>query len=92
MKYFAALAPMKDAQKSKEYRQQHLDFLKEQREAGHVFMYGRFADGTGGLVIYRGESFETVEEIVRQDPYVTSGARHYEVHEWDMQTDYTIQS
>lgn len=68
MKYFAALAPMKDAQKSKEYRQQHLDFLKEQREAGHVFMYGRFADGAGGLVIYQGNPLKRLKRSSDRTP------------------------
>lgn len=90
MKYFAALSPMKDEEKSKEYREQHLDFIKEKCEEGSVLMFGRFTDGAGGLVIYKGESLEAVEALVAQDPYIVHGARYLELHEWDMQTDYTI--
>ncbi len=90
MKYFAALSLMKDEEKSKQYREQHLEFIKEKREEGSVLMFGRFTDGAGGLVIYKGESKEAVEALVSQDPYFMHGARHLELHEWDMQTDYTI--
>lgn len=90
MKYFAALLPMKDPQKSEQYRQEHIDYLEEMRENKRVFQYGRFVGGTGGLVIYQGESLDEVTEWVKQDPYVTEGARGFEVHEWDMKTDYTI--
>jgi len=90
MKYFAVFLPMKDEQKSKTHRQEHLDFLKDMRNAGRIFIYGRLVDGAGGLIIYQGESLEQVDEWAKQDPYVTLGARDYEIHEWDMQTDYTF--
>jgi len=90
MKYYAVLLPMKDLEKSKLHRQAHLDFLEEQRHAGHIFMYGRMADDAGGLLIYQGEDLETVDAIAKEDPYVTLGARDYIIHEWFMQTDYQI--
>lgn len=90
MKYFAAISPMKDEEKSAELRQDHLNFLIEQKKSGNILMHGRFPDGAGGLVIYQAESLEEVEEIVAQDPYVIHGARDAEIHEWDMQSDYTF--
>ncbi|WP_339227225.1 YciI family protein [Oceanobacillus sp. FSL K6-2867] len=87
MNYYAALSPMKDAEKSQQYRQDHLDYLGKLAEQGKVFAKGRFTDGTGGLVIYIAEGFEEVEEIVKNDPYVVQGARGYEIHEWTMTTD-----
>lgn len=87
MNHYAALSPMKDAEKSKHFRQEHLDYLEALEKQGKVFAKGRFTDGTGGLVIYIAESFEEVEEIVKNDPYVVHGARGYEIHEWVMQTD-----
>lgn len=88
MKYFAVSLPMKDAEKSTEFRQEHLDFLAAQREAGHIFLFGRLADDAGGLVIYQGEDLAAVDAIAKEDPYVTLGARDYIIHEWFMQTDY----
>lgn len=90
MKYFAVILPMKDADKSEKYRQDHLDFLEAQREAKRVFMYGRLVDGAGGLIIYQGNSLEDVEAFAKEDPYVRLGAREFRIHEWAMQTDYTI--
>ncbi len=87
MKHFAVFLPMKDSQKSQDYRAQHLEFLAKQRAEGRIFANGRFVDGAGGLVIYRTESLADVEAIVKQDPYVVQGARGYEIHEWEIVTE-----
>lgn len=79
---FAALLTMRDEEKNAQYRPAHLDYLEMLRKQGHIFAYGRFVDGAGGLIIYRGTSFEEVEKMVQQDPYVLHGARDYSVHEW----------
>ncbi|WP_096274081.1 YciI family protein [Paucisalibacillus globulus] len=84
MKYFAVFLPMKDEEKSKKYRPEHLSFLQEKLEDGYIFAKGPFVDGSGGLVIYTANNFEQVETMVRQDPYVINGARGYEIHEWGM--------
>lgn len=82
--YFAVFSPMLDTEKNVTFRPDHLAYLKERAEEGKVFAKGRFTDGAGGLVIYIAESYEEVEIIVKQDPYVVSGARGYEIHEWEM--------
>lgn len=45
MKYFAVLLPMKDVDKSQEFRPKHLEFLKNMRNSGQVAANGKFADG-----------------------------------------------
>ncbi|MUK90194.1 hypothetical protein GMD78_17620 [Ornithinibacillus sp. L9] len=84
MKYFAVFLPMKDEEKSKTYRQDHLDYLAKKAEEGAVFAKGRFTDGAGGLIIYMADSMEKAEELAKNDPYVVQGARGYEIHEWEM--------
>jgi uncharacterized protein len=84
MKYFAVFLPMKDEEKSKLYRPDHLTYLQQKLEAGYIFAKGPFADGTGGLVIYKADSFEQVEAMVKADPYVVKEARGFEIHEWTM--------
>jgi uncharacterized protein YciI len=84
MKYFAAFLAMKDPEKSQQLRPQHIAFLEQQGKAGTIFARGRFADGAGGLVIYKAESLEEARRIAAGDPYVVSGARSLELHEWDM--------
>ncbi|WP_100399651.1 YciI family protein [Bacillus sp. FJAT-44742] len=88
MKYFAAFLPMKDKELSDKYRQAHLDFLNKLKDEGTIPAYGRFVDGAGGLVIYKGESQQEVEELVKQDPFVSEGARDFEVHEWALVSDH----
>ncbi len=88
MKYFAVFLPMKDEQKSKDFRPQHLEYLEQGRNEGTILMNGRFVDGAGGLVIYRGDSLQSVEELVNTDPYILNGARNYEIHEWEMESNY----
>ncbi len=75
---------MLDEEKSRLYRPDHLEFLKEQSEKNRVFAKGRFADGAGGLVIYQAKTYADVEQIVKRDPYVVNGARGFEIHEWEM--------
>jgi uncharacterized protein YciI len=84
MSYFAVFSPMLDQEKNVTFRPGHLAYLKEKAEEGKVFAKGRFTDGTGGLVIYIAENHDEVEAIVKKDPYVASGARGYEIHEWEM--------
>lgn len=83
MKYFAVWLPMKDHEKSTKFRPQHLAFLEGMRKAGHVRVNGKFADGSGGLVIYHAPSLEACEELVKQDPYIQQGARDYQINEWE---------
>jgi uncharacterized protein YciI len=66
------------------FREQHLQFLASRREEGKLLANGRFTDGAGGLVIYKGRSLDEVEGWVKEDPYIIEGARHYEIHEWDI--------
>jgi len=84
LKHFAVFLPMLDPEKSVTYREEHLAFLSERRQAGMLLANGRFVDGAGGLVIYRAGSQEEVEQWVKQDPYIIHQARSYEIHEWDI--------
>jgi uncharacterized protein YciI len=47
-------------------------------------LYGKFADGAGGMVIYQADSLKEVLSFVENAPYIVQKARDYEVHEWDM--------
>ena len=92
MKYFAAILKMKDVEKNKSYRQQHIEFLTLQEEAKTVFARGRFTGGEGGMVIYIAESFDEALETAKSDPYVELGARTLEMFEWDMKVNDHLES
>ncbi|HLQ96981.1 MAG TPA: YciI family protein [Pseudogracilibacillus sp.] len=88
MNYYAVLLPMLDEEKSTSHRQAHLDYVEQMREENHIFLYGKLKDGAGGLIIYQGEDLQDIEALVKNDPYVTTGARDYMIHPWDMKSDY----
>ncbi|MDY0409091.1 YciI family protein [Virgibacillus soli] len=85
MKYFAVFLTMKDEEKNKQFRADHLQFLDEQMKQGTVFAKGPFMDGSGGLVVYQVDNISTAEKLVKLDPYVINGAREYEIREWKME-------
>lgn len=85
--YFAAILKMKDPEKNKAYRQQHIDFLTQQEKEGNIFARGRFAEGKGGLIIYIAASSEAAQKMAESDPYVSLGARTLEIYEWDMKVN-----
>lgn len=74
---------MVDKDTSAQARPEHLAFLARMRNEGHICVNGKFTDGSGGLVIYRADSFEQCEELVQQDPFIVRGARDYEIIEWE---------
>jgi len=84
MKFFAAFLPMRDLEKSQELRPAHTQFLDKMEIEGKIFARGRFADGAGGLIVYKAESFDEAKKVAESDPYVRSGARSLELHEWEM--------
>lgn len=84
MKYFAAFLRMQDPAKSQNLRPQHLEFLGREEKEGRIFARGKFMDDAGGLVIYQAESLEQARKNAESDPYIASGARSLEIHEWDM--------
>jgi uncharacterized protein YciI len=84
MKFFAAILMMKDIEKNKTFRPQHLEFLENKNKEGKIFARGRFTDNSGGMVIYKAESHQEAEALAKADPLIISGARTLELHEWDM--------
>ncbi|SFB02409.1 Uncharacterized conserved protein YciI, contains a putative active-site phosphohistidine [Cohnella sp. OV330] len=82
MSDFVVLLKTLDADKVDAHRETHIAFLEALRAEGSVVANGRLADGSGGLVIYRGESEAQIRALVENDPFVVSGARSYEIREW----------
>jgi uncharacterized protein len=87
MKSFAAILHVLDQEKNVTLRPQHLAFLQDQEAQGRIFARGPFADGSGGLIIYRAESRESARALAESDPYVSLGARRLELHEWLMTSE-----
>ena len=84
MKYFAAIQSVLDADKIEAARPSHLDYLERMLGEGHIHLRGRFPDGSGGLTIYRADTIDSARTLAENDPFVSSGARRVDLHEWDM--------
>ena len=84
MKYFAATQSILDPAKIPGARQAHLEYLDRMVAEGTIYLRGKFSDGSGGLTIYRAESLEAARKLAEADPFVSSGARRLELHEWEM--------
>ncbi|MFN8533907.1 MAG: YciI family protein [Dehalococcoidia bacterium] len=88
MKLFAAiLGYVPDiAEKRAPHRPAHLAYLERLREQGRVVLAGAWADPLdGALVVYRAESREEVDELMRNDPYCLAGLwTGMTVREWNV--------
>jgi uncharacterized protein YciI len=84
MKYFAAIQSILDASKIEAVRQPHVAYLEKMVAEGKIHIRGKFSDGLGGLTIYKAETIEDARKMAESDPFVSSGARRLEFHEWEM--------
>lgn len=85
MAYFAVMLKVADAEVAKKYRPEHVAYLQQLCKEGKIYRVGGLM-GKGGLVIYKADSIETVQEWVANDPFVEHGARIPEIYEWEMST------
>ncbi|TBL70914.1 YciI family protein [Paenibacillus thalictri] len=79
---FAVLVTELDNSKRDQYFQDHMQYLDRLREQGIVLANGKFADGSLGLILFRAESQQVVEDLVNQSPFAVHGVRQFDVKEW----------
>lgn len=84
MKYFAAIQSILDVEKVEAVRPAHIEYLERMVAEQRIHLRGRFPDGSGGLTIYRADTLEDARILAENDPFVASGARRVDLHEWDM--------
>ncbi|NHN32551.1 YciI family protein [Paenibacillus agricola] len=82
MAYFAVFVTELDNSKKDQYFADHMKYLDDLRDQGTVIANGKFADGSLGLIIFRGESQAEVEDILSRSPFAIHGVREFKVHEW----------
>ena len=65
---------------------QHLDahvaYLKDQYAKGHFIASGRKVPRTGGVILAKAESKESLEKILAQDPFAQADLADYEITEF----------
>ncbi|GMA65202.1 YciI family protein [Alicyclobacillus fastidiosus] len=62
--------------------EEHRKYLTELRLKGLLASSGPFQNVTGGLLIYNVADFDAALEIIRHDPIIESGCRHFELYTW----------
>jgi uncharacterized protein YciI len=74
--YTADLARIDRAMKA------HVAFLKTHYGAGRFLVSGRKIPRDGGIILAVGDSREQIEQIVREDPFVSAGLAEFRVIEF----------
>ena len=61
-------------EKRKPHRADHLAYIGKQAEKGNVVLAGAVNDPpTGGILILRNLSLAEIEQLAKDDPYITNG-------------------
>ncbi|MFC2044086.1 YciI family protein [Chloroflexota bacterium] len=62
---------------------QHRASLANLEKSGKLLMHGRFADGSGALMIFNTSSVEEAKALVGQDPFSIFGACKDDIKAWN---------
>lgn len=79
---YAALLETVDPKKDKEILDVHIEYLNTLIHEGKIFAKGPFTDHSGGLVIYKADSYEEAKKMAENDPAVLEGSRKLTLKEW----------
>jgi uncharacterized protein len=86
MKYFALFYDVVDdfVSRRSAYREEHLRLARAAHHRGELLLAGALTDPADrALLVFRAADRSTVEEFVRNDPYVISGlVTRWEVRSW----------
>lgn len=79
---YAAILKTVDEKKDMEILDIHKAYLQKFIDEGKIFAKGPFTDHSGGLVIYRANSYEEAKEMAENDPAVLQKSRTLVLKEW----------
>ncbi|MBE3557546.1 MAG: hypothetical protein IMW91_10910 [Firmicutes bacterium] len=71
-----------DAEQNQKDRPAHLQWVFEKQRESKIEAGGRFADGSGGMIIYTVSDFAEAQRLAAEDPIIAGGARSFVLHEW----------
>jgi uncharacterized protein YciI len=63
---------------------EHLAWMKQQHDAGAIFMSGPSGDRSMGIYLIRAPSRDAAEAIAASDPFTVAGHCTVEVIEWEV--------
>lgn len=79
---YAAMLETIDPKKDAEILDVHKAYLQKYIDEGKIFAKGPFTDHSGGLVIYKVDSFEEAKKLAENDPAVLEKSRTLTLKEW----------
>ena len=79
---YVAILETIDSRNDNEMLDIHKAYLQKHIDEGNIYAKGPFTDHTGGLVIYKADSFEAAKELAENDPAVLQGYRKLILKEW----------
>lgn len=79
---YAAILKTIDKKKDDEILDVHKAYLQKYIDNGKIFAKGPFTDHSGGLVIYKVDSYEEAKELAENDPAVLEKSRELTLKEW----------
>ena len=82
MPYYVAIMETINPEKDAEILESHKAYLSFQIEAGKIIAKGPFTDHSGGLIIFKTDTYEEAKSIMDQDPVVIHRSRSIILKEW----------
>lgn len=79
---YAAILKTIDKKKDDEILDVHKAYLQRYIDNGKIFAKGPFTDHSGGLVIYKVDSYEEAKELAENDPAILEKSRELTLKEW----------
>lgn len=79
---YAAILETIDPKKDAEILDVHKAYLQKYIDEGKIFAKGPFTDHSGGLVIYKVDSYEEAKKLAENDPAVLEKSRTLTLKEW----------
>ena len=80
MIFYIAIMETVDSAKDAEVLEDHLAYLNKYIDGGKIYAKGPFLDHTGGLIIYKVDSFEEAKEIIENDKSIFISKSRRNVH------------
>jgi uncharacterized protein YciI len=63
-------------------RDEHMEWIAEQYEAGRFYASGAKVPRTGGVILAKAMAREELDEVIASDPFTREGVAAYEVVEF----------
>jgi len=79
---YTAILTTVNSEKDTEILQEHKKYLQDLIDEGKIYAKGPFTDHSGGLVIYKAESYEEALKMAKNDPAVKEKTRTLVLKEW----------